>query len=183
MFKIRALFPITIWLRNRNVSAMRNWSYGRRNIEVLDMVLALAIYSFFIYLAEIAVHNVIFSFTSRPLELWVAYSSIYHSASPSSSPHMFYRKHGERMTYPNPLLWLQHNCDMSSKSQWFWLTVRKNRITTDIFGGAHGVMEMDTATQVQIPTRQNTFHIALIPLGKIWIQLFSLQLWINSTAD
>ena len=27
------------------------------------------------------------------------------------------------------------------------------------------------------------FHIALIPLGKVWIQLFSLQLWVNSMAD
>ena len=29
-------------------------------------------------------------------------------------------------------------------------------------------------------TRLITFHIALIPLGKVWIQLFSLQLWVNS---
>ena len=28
-------------------------------------------------------------------------------------------------------------------------------------------------------TRFITFHIALIPLGKVWIQLFSLQLWVN----
>ena len=27
------------------------------------------------------------------------------------------------------------------------------------------------------------FHIALIPLGKVWIQLFTLQLWVNSRAD
>ena len=27
------------------------------------------------------------------------------------------------------------------------------------------------------------FHITLIPLGKVWIQLFSLQLWVNSRAD
>ena len=27
------------------------------------------------------------------------------------------------------------------------------------------------------------FHIARIPLGKVWIQLFSLQLWVNSRAD
>ena len=27
------------------------------------------------------------------------------------------------------------------------------------------------------------FHIALIPLGKVWIWLFSLQLWVNSWAD
>ena len=26
------------------------------------------------------------------------------------------------------------------------------------------------------------FHIALILLGKVWIQLFSLQLWVNSEA-
>ena len=28
-----------------------------------------------------------------------------------------------------------------------------------------------------------TFHKALIPLGKEWIQLFSLQLWVNSRAE
>ena len=27
------------------------------------------------------------------------------------------------------------------------------------------------------------FHIALIPLGKVWIQIFSLKLWVNSWAD
>ena len=27
------------------------------------------------------------------------------------------------------------------------------------------------------------FHIALIPLGKVWIQIFSIQLWVNSRAD
>ena len=27
------------------------------------------------------------------------------------------------------------------------------------------------------------FHIALIHLGKVWIQLFSLQLWVNSRTD
>ena len=27
------------------------------------------------------------------------------------------------------------------------------------------------------------FHIALIPMGKVWIQLFSLQLWVNSRTD
>ena len=32
-------------------------------------------------------------------------------------------------------------------------------------------------------TRLIVFHIALIPLGKVWIQLFSLQLWVNSWAD
>ena len=32
-------------------------------------------------------------------------------------------------------------------------------------------------------TRLIIFYIALIPLGKVWIQLFSLQLWVNSRAD
>ena len=32
-------------------------------------------------------------------------------------------------------------------------------------------------------TRRIAFHIALIPLGKVWIQLFSLQLWVNSRTD
>ena len=32
-------------------------------------------------------------------------------------------------------------------------------------------------------TRLIAFHIALIPLGKVWIQIFSLQLWVNSRAD
>ena len=32
-------------------------------------------------------------------------------------------------------------------------------------------------------TRLSAFHIALIPLGKVWIQLFSLQLWVNSRTD
>ena len=32
-------------------------------------------------------------------------------------------------------------------------------------------------------TRLIAFHIVLIPLGKVWIQLFSLQLWVNSRTD
>ena len=32
-------------------------------------------------------------------------------------------------------------------------------------------------------TRLIAFHIALIPLGKVWIQFFSLQLWVNSRTD
>ena len=32
-------------------------------------------------------------------------------------------------------------------------------------------------------TRWITFHIALISLGKVWIQLFSPQLWVNSRTD
>ena len=32
-------------------------------------------------------------------------------------------------------------------------------------------------------TRLIAFHIALIPLGKVWIQLFFLQLWVTSWVD
>ena len=32
-------------------------------------------------------------------------------------------------------------------------------------------------------TRLMAFHKALIPVGKVWIQLFTLQLWVNSRAD
>ena len=32
-------------------------------------------------------------------------------------------------------------------------------------------------------TRLIAFHIPLILLGKVWIQLFSLQLWVNSRTD
>ena len=32
-------------------------------------------------------------------------------------------------------------------------------------------------------TRLIAFHIALIPLGKVWIHVFSLQLWVNSRTD
>ena len=54
-------------------------------------------------------------------------------------------------------------------------------------GGARGVMVIvvgnghgDTSSN---PGRDIAFHIALISLGKVWIQLFSLQLWVNSRAD
>ena len=32
-------------------------------------------------------------------------------------------------------------------------------------------------------TRLIAFLIELVPLGKVWIRLFSLQLWVNSRAD
>ena len=41
-------------------------------------------------------------------------------------------------------------------------------------------LEMDTVTRVQI-LDEAEFHIALIPLGKVWIQLSSLQLGLQNT--
>ena len=40
------LYSVTIWLRNRKVWVMTDWSFGRRNIWVLDTVLVLVICSF-----------------------------------------------------------------------------------------------------------------------------------------
>ena len=40
--------------------------------------------------------------------------------------------------------------------------------------------DMDTAKKTW--TRLMAFHIALIPWGKVWIQIISLQLWVNSRA-
>ena len=59
-------------------------------------------------------------------------------------------------------------------------------ISEQFEGGARGVMVIlagighgDTSSYPGLIA----FHIALIPLGKVWIQLFSLQLWVNSSAD
>ena len=56
-----------------------------------------------------------------------------------------------------------------------------------ICGGALGVMVIvvgnghgDTSSNAG---RDSLHFIALIPLGKVGIQLFSLQLWVNSRAD
>ena len=55
-------------------------------------------------------------------------------------------------------------------------------------GGARGVIvivvrQWTRRHEFKSWTRLIAFHIALIPLGKVWIQLFSLQLWVNSRAD
>ena len=55
-------------------------------------------------------------------------------------------------------------------------------------GGARGVMVIVVGKwtrryEFKSWTRLIAFHIALTPLGKVWIQLFSLQLWVNSRAD
>ena len=64
-------------------------------------------------------------------------------------------------------------------------TFRSVIITHRNCGGAHGVMVIVVGNghvwhKFKSWTRLIAFHIALIPLGKVWIQLFSLQLWVNS---
>ena len=57
-----------------------------------------------------------------------------------------------------------------------------------LFRGARGVMVIVVRnglgnTSLNPGRDWLHFHIALIPLGKVLIQLFSLQLWVNSRAD
>ena len=52
-------------------------------------------------------------------------------------------------------------------------------------GGARGYRRKKWTRRHEFKswTRLIAFHIVLITLGKVWIQLFSLQLWVNSRAD
>ena len=59
----------------------------------------------------------------------------------------------------------------SLRSQWVWLWCNGYR------------MNWTRRHEFKSWTRLIAFHIALIPLGKVWIQLFSLQLWVNSRTD
>ena len=57
---------------------------------------------------------------------------------------------------------------------------------TNYIGGACGVMVIVAGIGYGDMSSNSgliAFHIALIPLGKVWIQLFSLQLWVHSRAD
>ena len=84
----------------------------------------------------------------------------------------------KNITYP----WLE--------SLWTSLFTKKTKAETARYikrsGGARGVMVIvagighgDTSSNPGLIA----FHIALIPLGKVWVQLFSLQLWVDSRAD
>ena len=72
------------------------------------------------------------------------------------------------------------------------LLIKPNRIFKmykgfGICGGTRGVMVIVVVNghgdMSSNPGRDIVFYIALIPLGKVWIKLFSLQLWANSRAD
>ena len=71
------------------------------------------------------------------------------------------------------LFWRSVKCGVSLHSNWWrcpWCDGYRHRIWTRRY-------------EFNSWTRLIAFHIALIPLGKVWIQLFSLQLWVNSGAD
>ena len=75
------------------------------------------------------------------------------------------------------------------------LSIQELTFIWNLYGGARGVIwrcPWCNCYRRRIWTRRHefkswtwliAFHIALIPLGKVWIQLFSLQLWVNSRAD
>ena len=46
--------------------------------------------------------------------------------------HTFSSKRGERMAYPDPLVWLQSNRDLPSSESDFCLMVKKNHIAADM---------------------------------------------------
>ena len=58
---------------------------------------------------------------------------------------------------------------------------KNNCIIFQDFGGARVDYKGKWTQQHEFKswTRLIAFHIALIPLGKVWIKLFSLQLWVN----
>ena len=57
-------------------------------------------------------------------------------------------------------------------------------VISTCLGGARGVMVIiiGNGHKFKSWTRLIAFHIALIPLGKVWIQLFSLQGRLGSSA-
>ena len=103
MFRIEAIFHVTIWLRNRKVWKYQGIGHGACSCDL--------------FLLDLSNRN---SSSSRPLEEQMLYPSFYHSSNLSNSPHVFYSKRGERMAYLDPPLWFQNNRNMpSSQSQWF----------------------------------------------------------------
>ena len=76
------------------------------------------------------------------------------------------------------------------KKIYMLLKIKKNKTNPQKVkrsGGARSVMVIVVrnghSDSFKSRTRLIAFHIALIPLGKVGIQLFSLQLWVNSRTD
>ena len=70
--------------------------------------------------------------------------------------------------------WLQKACDMVPQS---WI------INSLQWCNGYRRRKWTRRQEFKSWTRLIAFHIALIPLGKVWIQLFSLQQWVNSRTD
>ena len=83
----------------------------------------------------------------------------------------------------DPWLSVQVSCLFSMfplcKYQLMWY-IKANRGACDVMVIVVGNGYGNTSSKYWM--RLIAFHIALIPLGKVWIQLFSLQLWVGQTG-
>ena len=78
----------------------------------------------------------------------------------------------QRMQFPNLQLLICHKTSDRLKCRWrcSWCNGYRRRNWT-------------RQHEFKSWTRLIAFHIVLIPLGKVWILLFSLHLWVNNRAD
>ena len=126
---------------------------------------------------------------SRPLSIFPRYQLLLVSASPSSSSTSFIL-----------ILW---SARTTTSTTWLFSLINTGSDLLDGIGWSVWIAENSTFIMIwRCPwcndyrrrkwTRRHefkswsrliTFHIALIPLRKVWIQLFSLQLWVNSWTD
>ena len=104
-------------------------------------------------------------------------SQISEVGASSSDGLMSYPGHSLEESYPSLEM---HSVYSTTLTDW--------AVHQQSLGGARGVMVIvagygngDTSSN---PGRDWLhFHIALIPFGKVWIQIFSLQFWVNSRTD
>ena len=93
----------------------------------------------------------------------------------------FYNEAIHNSEYKNELKYLEAN-----RHQNIWDNkIGNNRTNNNINMWCNGYRRREWTRRHEFKswTRLIAVHIALIPLGKVWIQLFSLQLWVNSRAD
>ena len=145
------------------------------------------------------IHPLTLAFEQKPFEM------VWTSSSPSANDAWYHRFLSSRMALPlnNLRKVISYETDKRSLNQPYCsdnLVAKKLRVTKhqwesssnlDLFmtirrcpwcnGYCHRIWTR--RYEFNSWTRLIAFHIALIPLGKVWIQLFSLQLWINSRAD
>ena len=94
----------------------------------------------------------------------------------------------ERYEFPYPpqlkinTVTLQFSKDSSLNYPQSWYAIKQKKWRCPWCSG-YRCRKWTRQHEVKSWTRLIAFHIALIILGKVWIQLFSLQLWVNSRAD
>ena len=86
--------------------------------------------------------------------------------------------------------WLKHLWNSSFDSTWIcaiiflWMSFISSNLSLEL---NFLLINKKCYTELHVNhkgwPRLIAFHMTLIPLGKVWIQLFSLQLWVNSRTD